>query len=400
MSKRPRGTGAIFSRSGSANLWIGYTGPNGEYVRESCGSPKRTDAQNFLKKRLEAVNTGNFLGPRVEKITVDELFDDLLQDYKVHGYCFSWPEYLWNAHMKNYFGGETLKAEKRTEKYSGMKASRIGTTQIAEYVARRQSEGVSSSTINRELSLLRRAFSLGFDSEPQKVLRVPKFHRFIVSEKGCERRGFAEEAQYRKLAEKAKEPWLRGLLALAYSYGFRRGDLLGEWEKGQWKRVPMRCSQVDLLNNTLSLYSGETKNGEPRIVFLTEECRLLVTELRKGKQPEDFLFTRNGKPIRDLRGTWDALVRAAGLPGLLLHDFRRSAVRNMVRRGIPQKTARTISGHKSDSIFGRYNIVSEDDIRDAARKIEAGAKAVIHSSCTVEVQEKENQKEENARKPV
>jgi len=163
----------------------------------------------------------------------------------------------------------------------------------------------------------------------------------------------------------------------------------------------MRCSQVDLLNNTLSLYSGETKNGEPRIVYLTEECRLLVTELRKGKQPEDFLFTReNGEPVRDLRGTWDALVKAAGLPGLLLHDFRRSAVRNMVRRGITQKTARTISGHKSDSIFSRYNIVSEADIQDAARKIEAGAKAVIHSSFIVEGQEEGNRKGGNVRKPV
>jgi integrase len=225
--------------------------------------------------------------------------------------------------------------------------------------------------------------------EPQKVLRVPKFHRFIVSEKGCERRGFVEEADYRRLAEQAKEPWLRGLLAVSYTFGFRKSELL-----------KMRCSQVDLLNNTLSLYSGETKNGEPRIVYLTEECRLLLTELRKGKQPDDFLFTRNGKPIRDLRGTWDALVRAAGLPGLLLHDFRRSAVRNMVRRGIPQKTARTISGHKSDSIFSRYNIVSEDDIREAARKIEEGAKAVIHSSFIVEGQEEENRKEGNSRKPV
>ena len=399
--KRPRGTGAIYNVPGSKNLWVGYTGPNGEYVRESCGSPKRTDAQNFLKKRLEAVSAGNFLGPRIEKITVDELFDDLLQDYKVHGYCFSWPEYLWNAHMKDYFGGETLKAEKRAEKYSGMRASRVGTTQIAGYTAKRQGEGVCQSTVNRELSLLRRAFSLGFDSEPQKVLRVPKFHRFIVSEKGCERRGFAEEAQYRKLAEKAKEPWLRGLLALAYTYGFRRGDLLGEWEKGQWKRMPMRCEQVDLLNNTLSLYSGETKNGEPRIVYLTEECRLLVTELRKGKQPDDFLFTReNGEPVRDLRGTWEALVTAVNLPGLLLHDFRRSAVRNMIRRGVPQKTARTISGHKSDSIFSRYNIVSEDDIREAARKIEQGAKAVTQSSFIVEGQEEENRKYGNDRKPV
>jgi len=53
----------------------------------------------------------------------------------------------------------------------------------------------------------------------------------------------------------------------------------------------------NLLNNTISLCSGETKNGEPRIVYLTEECRMLVTELRKGKQPEDFLFTRNVESV-------------------------------------------------------------------------------------------------------
>src|SRR5262245_1507733 len=220
--------------------------------------------------RLEAVSAGNFLGPRVEQITVNELFDDLLQDYKMHEQFFLWPERSWNAHLKDYFGGAKLPLEKNAV-YGGMKASRVGTTQIAGYVSRRQSEGASKSTINRELALLRRAFSLGFDSEPQKVVRVPKFKRFIVSEQGNERRGFVEEAEYRKLAELAAgQLWLRGLLALAYTYGFRKAELL-----------EMKCSQVDLLNDTVCLYSGETKNGEGRIVALTKECRELVVELRK-----------------------------------------------------------------------------------------------------------------------
>jgi integrase len=339
---------------------------------------------------MEAVSAGNFLGPRVEKITVNELFDDLLRDYKTHGKFHLWPERTWNAHLKNYFGGANLPLEKDTV-HTGMRASRVGTSQIAGYVEKRQREKASKSTINRELALLRRAFSLGFDAEPQKVVRVPKFHRFIVSEKGNERRGFVEETEYRRLAGLAKEPWLRALLALAYTYGFRKAELL-----------EMKCSQVDLLNNTVCLYSGETKNDEGRIVYLTEECRLLVTELRKGKQPEDFLLTReNGEPIRDLRGTWTALTEEAKLPGLLLHDFRRSAVRNMIRRGVPQKTAREISGHKTDSVFNRYNIVSEADLQDAARKIETGAKAaVIHSSFIVDPEKDSEKREENARKPV
>jgi len=164
------------------------------------------------------------------------------------------------------------------------------------------------------------------------------------------------------------------------------------WQRGPYIRVA----------NTVSLYCGETKNGEARIVYLTEECRLLATELRKGKQPDDFLFTReNGEPVRDLRGTWAALTEEAKLPGLLLHDFRRSAVRNMIRRGVPQKTAREISGHKTDSVFNRYNIVSEADLQDAARRIEAGAKTVVmHSECTVEPEGQSVEERQNQQKPI
>jgi hypothetical protein len=81
--------------------------------------------------------------------------------------------------------------------------------------------------------------------------------------------------------------------------------------------------------------------------------------------------------VRDFRKTWEALVNAAGVSGRLFHDLRRSAVRNMIRRGVPQKTALTISGHKTDTVFSRYNIISEADIQDAARKIEEGAKAAV-----------------------
>ena len=97
------------------------------------------------------------------------------------------------------------------------------------------------------------------------------------------------------------------------------------------------------------------------------------------------------------------LVKAAGVPGLLFHDLRRSAVRNMLRRGVTQKTAREISGHKTDSAFSRYNIVSEADIRDAARKIEEGAKAAvsasIHSSFVVEPKTEPATKDDVERKP-
>jgi site-specific recombinase XerD len=85
------------------------------------------------------------------------LYDDLLQDYRIKNQTVEWAERVWNVHLKDSF--------------AGMRAANLGTNQITAYVEKRLSEGAAKSTINRELALLRRAFSIGFDAEPQKVVR-------------------------------------------------------------------------------------------------------------------------------------------------------------------------------------------------------------------------------------
>jgi integrase len=104
-----------------------------------------------------------------------------------------------------------------------------------------------------------------------------------------------------------------------------------------------------------------------------EDVYTLLCEAVKGKKPEDHVLTRGKEPVKDFRGVWDSLCKAAGVD-LLVHDLRRSAVRNMIRRGIPQKTAMTISGHKTAAVFERYNIVDDSDLKEAARKMAAGRK--------------------------
>jgi integrase len=241
--------------------------------------------------------------------------------------------------------------------FGGLRAVNVTTPLLERYVEKCLEQGLAAATVNRDLASLRRALNLAVQAGT-----LPKVPSFPHLAEAAPRSGFVEESQYQKLAQGARELWLRALLATAYTFGLRKGELLN-----------LRVRQFDRVARTIRLNAGETKSGEGRVIKLTQDVYTLLQACVSGKNAEDFIFTRpDGKKVLDFRQRWDSLTESAGLPGLLFHDLRRSAVRNMTRRGIIESVAMKISGHETRNVFERYNIVSESDLADAALKIEAG----------------------------
>lgn len=216
-------------------------------------------------------------------------------------------------------------------------------------------KGAAHATINRALAAIKRAFHLAAQCTPPKVGMIP----FIpMLRESNARKGFFEKEDFLKLRA-ALPSYLRPILTFGYMYGWRKGEITNlTWEN------------VDLNQGIVRLNPGETKNDEAREVSLNEECLRDFTFLFATRGSCKYVFHRKGHKIGDFRKAWETACRKAGLGGRLFHDLRRTAVRNLVRSGVPERIAMKITGHRTREVFDRYNIVNQDDIRGAVDKLQ------------------------------
>lgn len=346
--QRLKGEGSVYSRPRSPFLWIKYY-QAGKPIRESTRTGDPAKAARFLRQRLAEVESDP-----AESLRIEQLTDELFRDYRINEQrSLDDVETRWRLHLKPFFGS--------------VPTTQLDSRLLARYIDLRREEHASNATINRELACLKRMFRLAYLSTPPRVPSVPNFPHL---KENNVRQGFVTPEQFAKLVAHCPDLWLRAMLETAYSYGWRVSELLS-----------LRVGQVDLVSRTIRLEPGTTKNQEGRDVTI-ESARLLglLGQCVESKRAEDHVFTRGDKSIRDFRKRWKNLCTAAGVSGLLFHDLRRTAARNLRAAGVPEEIIMRIAGWKTSSVFKRYAIVDKADVRTALQQLErARQKTLDHT---------------------
>ena len=337
--------------------WMKYY-IEGRPIQESTKTLDKEGAKRVLKVKEGEIAAELYRGPGIDRVRFEDLAALVQQDYQMNRRKTVRRITEYQKHLEPYF----RKA----------RVSTMTTERIKSYIVKRQEQGAANGTINREIGFLKRMFRLGYQQTPQLVTRIP--HIPQLKEHNI-RSGFFEHEDFLSLRG-ALPDYAQVVATLAYYSGMRMGEVCSL----QWR-------QINWTEGKLFLQAQDTKTNTPRVLYLTGDLYrvLLAWKTRCDKKwPScSWICHRGGIRLQTLKRSWRQACEAVGLgrmvkdekkkrlvwDGRTPHDFRRTAVRNMVRAGVPGKIAMAISGHKTRSVFDRYNIVNERDLEQTARSL-------------------------------
>jgi len=325
--------------------WIQYY-RRGELFRESSRSELKTVASSLLKKREGDIVDGRLPSLQAEKTVFEDLVRFYLQDLEIN--------------RKNALVRARSTVSHLAKSFAGLKATEITSSRINEYILKRKKQKAANGTINRELGSLKRMFRLATQQTPPAVPYTPAIPHL---QEDNIRKGFFTEEEY-WVMRGALPDYLKIPFIIGYWTGMRAGEILN-----------LRWELVNLEEGWLRLEPGTTKSGRGRIVPLVKEVQETLTQWRRKtllRYPAcPWVCHYRGERLKRIaKRTWRQSCDRVGLSGKLFHDLRRTAVRKMVRSGISERVAMEISGHRTRSVFDRYNIVSENDLFDAVARLE------------------------------
>ena len=288
------------------------------------------------------------------QVRFDEAADDYLNEYRTNRRrSLETVKGRIENHLKPYFGGRRL--------------TTIGTADVRMFVMRRQAEGAANGSINRDLAVLKRIYTLAVQAG--KLMTRPYIP--MLRENNV-RKGFFEPEQFKSVRNHLPLH-MRPIVEFACVTGWRTPSEI----------LPLEWRQVDMTLGEVRLDVGTTKNDQGRVFPFTLELRRVLEAQEKAADalktagiitPFVFFYTfgqKAGKRITEsgFHKAWRKARVDAGCPGRIPHDFRRTAVRNLVRAGVPERVAMQLTGHKTRAVFERYNIVSAGDLLDAVRRL-------------------------------
>ena len=326
--------------------------PSGKYLLRYKGDAKTVGASNdkqadrALRDWIDEKDKEATAGP---KISMSYVLDLYLIDHRKHGRV------------------ETPIVEKKIEKHlrpriGHLDASSFGQDELDFYVDSRRRDlhpktkkPPANGTLNREISII----SQGMRLARTNLQRIVLFGKSFLKE-AKPRQGITSEETYQALLLDLPD-YVKPLWCFAYYTGVRSGQLKKfRWEWMDWEEWVVRCP---------GYYGSEriTKNGEPHPVPVFLEMREFVKLMWESRNTKcSYMFQRRGKQIRSFRAAFQASCKRVGVPDVLFHDQRRTAVTNMIRNGVPEKDAMAVSGHRDRSMLDRYTIVKEQDVKRAA----------------------------------
>jgi integrase len=347
------------------HYWYEFT-HEGRRVRASSKQGDKEAAKKIGAAHLTRLAEGSMGLTRPKRFTVGELLDKLEANYKLCG----------KFDAKNGSLIRSVRAQFGTKMSDELTAEHVES-----FIKKRLGEGRAPATVNRRLEILRRAYRLSKLAPPQ-ITRLPENNV---------RQGFFTREEFDRVRSFLPDD-LRDFVLFAYLTGMRKSEIGS-------------LAWADLTDNVIRLRAENAKTGKPRSIVCAGELAPLLERRRtaravkiaEGVTMAATIFHRDGAPVQEFRKSWATACVLAGLGkmvcpkcgsesaehwcasckretryrGRIFHDLRRNGVRNLVRAGVPQTVAMSISGHRTISVFQRYDITSEADLENAMLKLEA-----------------------------